>query len=48
VETLAREVVQSLIAKHSRQELLNAFFQHTRLELRDEPCMGSKINKSRF
>jgi transposase len=33
VDDLAREVAQSLIAKHSRRDLLNAFFQHARLQL---------------
>jgi hypothetical protein len=33
VDDLAREVAQSLIAKHHRRDLLNAFFQHARLEL---------------
>jgi hypothetical protein len=33
VANLAQEVAHSLIAKHGRQDLLNAFFQHARLEL---------------
>jgi hypothetical protein len=33
VDELAQEVANSLIAKHSRQDLLKAFFQHARLEL---------------
>jgi transposase len=33
VDDLAQEVANSLIAKHGRQDLLKAFFQHARLEL---------------
>jgi hypothetical protein len=33
VDDLAQEVANSLIAKHGRRGLLNAFFQHARLEL---------------
>jgi hypothetical protein len=33
VNDLAQEVATSLIAKHDRQEFLNAFFQHARLDL---------------
>jgi hypothetical protein len=33
VEALADEVARSLIAKHRRQDLLYAFFQHARLDL---------------
>jgi transposase len=33
VGDLAQEVAHSLITKHSRRDLLNAFFRHARLEL---------------
>jgi hypothetical protein len=33
VENLADEVARSLLAKHRRQDLLQAFFQHARLDL---------------
>jgi transposase len=33
VEALADEVAGSLVAKHRRQDLLQAFFQHARLDL---------------
>ena len=33
VNDLAKEVAHSLIAKHGRRDLLNAFFQHARLDL---------------
>jgi hypothetical protein len=33
IEDLADEVARSLIAKHRRQALLSAFFQHARLDL---------------
>jgi transposase len=33
VEVLAEEVAHSLVAKHCRQDLLHAFFQHARFDL---------------